>query len=174
MFQAEYRASFTKRLDKHLKYIGDPQRVVTFMTEVGEQLLRDNRHERLTETSASGSKIKRWQVRKGVYAKALGPTLAPFGDDSRSIDWCTYTIEQRRSARADEFTLVVGWEDRGRHHRDKPGKAIGLEILRIHARGLRTKRGIIKRDIFGMTPLMRRNVKRLLSRHSITTRRGIR
>lgn len=167
MFTMEVRGSLMQRTEEHLKWINSPQRALDFMADIGEQLIRDNRYERQLERGANGRRLRPWKVRKGVYKGALGPTLAPFGDDSRSIDWFAYDITQRRTNAANEYILSVGWEERGRHHRDKPGGPFGLEVLRMHARGIKYGRRFIRRDIFGATPLMRRSVKRLMREHRI-------
>lgn len=157
MFQAEHRQGLLNRTVAHRNRVQNTQATLAFMVAVGEDIVRINHDERLRPVSWMGRQLKKWQVRKGPYKNATGPTLAPFGADSRIIDWFAYTITQTGLTAGNLFEMVAGWEDRGVH----PRKGT-IKILRHHAEGIWRRAGKkggkerIIRDVLGTTPRMRK------------------
>jgi hypothetical protein len=153
MFRVEYQAGFHARMDKLLGRVRDPQAGVDFMVHVGEDMIRLNRQARLNAIDWRDRPLIRWKVRKGPYKYADGPTLAPFGDDSRSIAWFGYQVKQAGLTNGQRVEMVAGWEDRGVHPRGGT-----IKILRYHAQGIRSKSGRIVRDLYGLTTEMKRAI----------------
>jgi hypothetical protein len=157
MFRAEHRQGLLDRTVTHRKRAQNTQATLAFMVAVGEDMVRINRDERLRPVGWTGRILRKWQVRKGPYKNATGPTLAPFGDDSRIIDWFAYQIKQTGLMVGNLFEMIAGWEDRGVH----PRKGT-IKILRHHAEGIWRKAGKtggkerIVRDVLGTTPRMRK------------------
>jgi hypothetical protein len=160
MFRFEYRKGFKDRIQTIRTRIKDGQAGVNMMTSIGEDMIRLNREARLGGVNRAGNPLVRWLVRRGPYQNATGPTLAPFGDDSRSIAWFGYELRQTGLADGQRFDLKAGWEDRGPHPRDKGKNRPGIKILRYHAKGIKTRvLGRIVRDLYGPTPEMRKAIK---------------
>jgi hypothetical protein len=178
VFQLDYRSHHATWLQRQLGRARSTQHAVDLMQDIGEALIDQNRKDRLRSRDVDGNRLIPWRVRKGPYKDASGPTLAPFGDNSRSIAWFGYDVKQAGTRLGQTFTLSAGWEDRGEHPRGPKGKP-GTIIFQYHARGiaakLRTKAGKIRkrgagmgtvvRDILGVTPTMKERVSKVWRRH---------
>lgn len=158
MIQIEYRPVHQDRIKALITEIGRVDD--RFLASVQETLIEGNRRDRLEGVDRTGRPLIPWKVRRGKYAGRKGPTLAPFGRNSRSVT--TFYADRRGT------TITAGF--RGNR----------VEILAYHAAG---KAGTgrkgqvtgIVRDIMGVSP---RTINAIRSEWKYTIRaigaRGVR
>lgn len=135
MIQLEWRSQHQGRLDALIEEIGRTDK--RFRVEARQLLIEGNERDRMTGRDRTGTALRPWRVRRGKYAGASGPTLAPFRQASRSVS--AFFAEWRGNR------LVAGF------------RGPGVEVLAYHAAG---KSGTgrkgqvtgIVRDIFGVSP----------------------
>jgi hypothetical protein len=132
-FTLHYRPQHAARINEHLQAISGPG-AQRFGQAVSKALTEGNRDDRLRGVDRRGRTLKelKWP-RKGKYAGATGPPLAPFGEASRSIALYFARVTRRAAG----WTLTAGFS------------GPGAEILGHHAAGAPPNP---VRDVFGVTP----------------------
>lgn len=136
-FTLNYRPQHTARINEHLAALSGPG-AQRFGQAVAKALTDGNRDDRLRGVDRRGRALTPLKSpRKGQYAGATGPPLAPFGEQSRSIALFFARITRKASG----WTLSAGFSgaiSRG-----------GAEVLGHHAAGAGR---LPVRDVFGVSP----------------------
>jgi hypothetical protein len=133
MFTLNYRPQHAQRINEHLAAISGPG-AQRFGQALSKALTEGNREDRLRGVDRRGRPLQPLKTqRKGKYAGATGPPLAPFGERSRSIALYFARIARKSSG----WTLTAGFS------------GAGAEVLGHHAAGARPNP---VRDVFGVSP----------------------
>jgi hypothetical protein len=158
MFYIDGGGRLNKRLGELESRFLDRSSHRQFMERLGDAMVDQNWYDRtVLGIDKDGAPLIPWRVREGDYRGKTGKTLAPFDEWSRSVDLFAAQVDVLSSGREMTLQLSAGWEARGVHVRGPDG-VDGLEVLRYHARGIRTKRGLVIRDILGPSPNMKQLV----------------
>jgi len=116
------------------------RRLAQRLEEIG---IEQNRIDRLRGVDHQGRALRRWTVRTGRYAEYThDQVLIPFGDRSDAIRGFFAKVSRR-------------WGIFGAYRIRVGISSPKADIFVYHARGIRTRAGIIKRNILGITPKLR-------------------
>lgn len=174
MMQVEYRRAHQARLQELLN-AGGGSRSRAFAAQVEQVLIEGNRIDRLRGVDRTGEPLEPWKHRVGQYEDAPGPTLAPFGESSRSIT--SHYTDVRHTSNG--WTLSAGFRGPGveilaYHAAGKAGCGVPIERdgKIIGFRGIKGCTTGIMRDIFGVSPATRRDIITLFREHAKNTFRA--
>jgi hypothetical protein len=129
MIAIDYRPAHQARINELIQEVGRTDD--RFMASARKMLIAGNERDRMQGVDRTGRRLTSHKKRKGIYAGATGPTLAPFRKGSRSI--ATFFVDRRPG------TLVAGF------------RGLRVEILAYHAAG-KAGRSKIVRDVMGVSP----------------------
>lgn len=141
-FTLHYRPRHLERINRQLEAISGPGSG-RFADACEAALKRGNRDDRLRGVDRRGRPLVPLKSgRKGRYAGAKGPPLAPFGEASRSISQFFVRVTRRRAG----WTMTAGFSGEG------------AEILGFHATGSGPNP---VRDVFGVSPATHATLRKL-------------
>jgi hypothetical protein len=159
-----------KRLDNKLEFLAG-RGSQNLANKVADEVWLGNQHDRLAGLDRYGKRQTPVKPRKGRYAGATGPPLAPFGNLSRVISHFRAQVFKRGG----KYKIVAGWENvvsskgvpflpfhdqgailsRGKSAKSKPGRGRPgfFERAFARAKAWSTGKGILpRRPIFGLSP----------------------
>jgi hypothetical protein len=122
-----------------------------FITDVQQIVLTQQVRERFAGKDRFGQAMPpRRRPRKDG---AAGAVLSPHGGASRTLAGFFVKVEIRPGG----WRLLAGYSD---EHGPFPDRGPGVRTLIYHAQGIRTRTGIVKRDVLGISPTTKGLIRR--------------